>query len=223
MTKEQFILYMQRPELLDQDSIVGLKEMIEDYPYFQAARMLYLRNLRNINSYRFEAELVKHALFIPDRTMLFRLLNVPASGDEFQLLPFDQEVFDDLFEKENTLHADELELQTPAVYQFVADQKISSLSGQEKDPDLIDKFIAENPTIVPAASGQMNHDETENNQVEEIDDSLITETLAGIYVKQGLCEEALRAYEKLSLKFPEKNSYFASQIEKIKKLISKDL
>jgi hypothetical protein len=42
-------------------------------------------------------------------------------------------------------------------------------------------------------------------------------------VKQGLYKEALSAYAKLSLKFPEKNSYFVAQIEKVKKLISKDL
>ena len=45
---------------------------------------------------------------------------------------------------------------------------------------------------------------------------LITETLAQIYAFQGNINKAIRAYEILSLKFPQKSVYFASLIEKLK-------
>ena len=49
-------------------------------------------------------------------------------------------------------------------------------------------------------------------------DDFITETLAKIYIEQGHFDKAINAFEKLILKFPEKNTLFASQINEIKKI-----
>ena len=47
------------------------------------------------------------------------------------------------------------------------------------------------------------------------DDDLVTETLASIYADQGNFDKAIKAFEKLQLKYPEKRVYFAGRIKKI--------
>jgi len=92
-------------------------------------------------------------------------------------------------------------------------------SKKQLQADLIDRFIVANPRIEP------NREKT-NVPVEDISKpyteekgGFVTETLARIYVSQGYYSKAIDIYEKLSLKFPEKSSYFASQIEKVKEYI----
>ena len=46
----------------------------------------------------------------------------------------------------------------------------------------------------------------------------MTETLAKVLMKQKKYNKALEAYQILGLKYPEKNSFFANQIKKIRKL-----
>ena len=54
-------------------------------------------------------------------------------------------------------------------------------------------------------------------------DGFMTETLARIYVEQKNYIKAIQSYKILSLKYPEKNSFFASQIKVVQKLIKENL
>jgi|WetSurMetagenome_2_1015567.scaffolds.fasta_scaffold02722_5 hypothetical protein len=85
--------------------------------------------------------------------------------------------------------------------------------------DLIDKFILTNPRIEPRIEKNEHPAEDLAKPSAEEKGSFITETLAKIYVAQGYYSKAIEIYEKLSLKFPEKSAYFATQIEKIKNII----
>ena len=68
----------------------------------------------------------------------------------------------------------------------------------------------ENPSFFSAT-------ETAKKSLSENDD-FITDTLAKIYKEQGHFDKAINEFEKLILKFPEKNTLFASQINEIKKI-----
>jgi hypothetical protein len=87
--------------------------------------------------------------------------------------------------------------------------------------ELIDKFIIANPKIEPSRDKTYVLSEDISKPFVEEAGGLVTETLAKIYVSQGYYSKAMDIYEKLSLKFPEKNSYFAAQIEKVKEYIKK--
>lgn len=93
-------------------------------------------------------------------------------------------------------------------------------ASEIKNSELINKFLKEEPRIKPKPIQENEQTDISTSSVEEHED-FITDTLAKIYIKQGNYTKAISAYEKLSLKFPEKNSYFASQIEEIKKYINK--
>ena len=95
----------------------------------------------------------------------------------------------------------------------------SKHSLRQIQSDLIDKFIIANPRIEPVRGKPDNPVEDISKPFTEKRDDLVTETLARIYIKQGYYSKAIGIYEKLSLKFPEKSSYFASQIEIVKELI----
>jgi tetratricopeptide (TPR) repeat protein len=100
------------------------------------------------------------------------------------------------------------------------------LDTEQEDEDskpgktqLIDRFIENNPKLVPRNEDQPQIDISEESVKEH--DGIFTDTLAKIYVKQGYYNKAIFTYEKLILKFPEKSDYFAGQIEAIKKLTNK--
>jgi len=94
-------------------------------------------------------------------------------------------------------------------------------SAKQLQSDLSDKFIIANPRIEPNRDNTNHPAEGLSQPYVEQEGGFITETLARIYVSQGYYSKAIDIYERLSLKFPEKSSYFASQIEKVKEYIKK--
>ncbi len=87
--------------------------------------------------------------------------------------------------------------------------------------ELIDRFIIANPRIEPVKE----HDDIPLTDISrpytEEKEGFLSETLARIYIKQGYYSKAINIYEKLSLKYPEKSSYFASLILEVQELIKK--
>ena len=88
--------------------------------------------------------------------------------------------------------------------------------------NLIEKFIQEKPRIVPKPILEVSPQEDISQASVVEKHEFLSETLANIYVKQKLFDKAITIYSKLSLKYPEKSSYFANQIEKVNQQINKN-
>ena len=134
--------------------------------------------------------------------------------DETDLLDLDLEI--------------ELDLEDGKTIGYSEEESFTEIPEQETlkskkhlQSELIDKFIIANPRIEPNRDKAVVTNEDISKPFVEESGGLVTETLAKIYLNQGYYSKAMDIYEKLSLKFPEKSSYFASQIEKVKEYIKK--
>jgi len=107
----------------------------------------------------------------------------------------------------------EFDLENPPIEEKTSNKLLQS--------ELIDKFIIANPRIEPNREKSNLPPEDIAKPFVEEEGGFVTETLARIYINQGYYSKAIDIYEKLCLKFPEKSSYFASQIEKVKEYIKK--
>ena len=184
--------------LLNENTAVELKNLTEKYPWFQLAWLLYLKNLKHIESPDYNSVLKKTAVRISDSKLLYNFLNSGFQKKQYKI------------EFENQIQVlDESEI-------------------ENHGNSLIDKFLSSNSGKIRNFHDEVNGTELEN-RIEIIEkstaenDDIITETLAAIYLQQKNYEKALDAYKKLSLKYPEKSIYFATQIKEIEKIKNTNL
>ncbi|MCP9198911.1 hypothetical protein MKO06_03265 [Gramella sp. GC03-9] len=81
--------------------------------------------------------------------------------------------------------------------------------------ELIEEFISKNPKIKPGETTRKGNLAEQSISSQE---SLMTETLAKVYLEQKNYKKAIQAYKILILKNPEKSGFFADQIRAIEKL-----
>ncbi len=196
MQKKGFFDILHNKAALDAPSAEGLNAVVCKFPYFQAAYVLYLKNLKEISHPDFGPVLKKVAVMVPDRKRLYRFLKT-----KHEIIPEGESVGQ-------------------------RNQQGFKLEGVEEENQsknlLIEKFLSSNAGKISRSSEGEGHSRDFENEVvrksAEEDDGIVTETLATIYLQQKKYDKALNAFRKLSLKYPEKSVYFASRIEEIERL-----
>lgn len=150
---------------------------------------------------------------IPEKMFIIPEINLSGSHEE---LSAELALLD---EKRKSL--DELKALIAARLKAMEEEKLQKEESAEvpkkklSRKELIDKFIAENPSISKPKAEFYNPISVAQNSIIDKGD-IVSETLAKIYFKQGYFDKAISIYEKLSLNNPEKSIYFAAQIEMIK-------
>ncbi len=84
--------------------------------------------------------------------------------------------------------------------------------------EIIDQFIKAQPSITAKSRAEIaSAGDLTEIKTGEFADNVISETLVEILIRQGKKEKAIEVLKKLIWKFPQKKTYFAAQIEDLKK------
>ncbi|WP_297794189.1 hypothetical protein [uncultured Eudoraea sp.] len=301
MNVADFTFLLQHPEkVLEPVQTNQLEDILKEYPYFQSARALHLKGLKNLNSFKYNNALKVTAAHTADRDILFDFItneeflqNSIADTISGKTLPLEeQEILSEEVEPnpdadthliddskdhplpQNIKDADnildpslfaskdpevdkdlaaikkakeELELGKPLPFtkrekhsfgEWLQLTSFKSIKREKKESEteeikdipfpleenlqkkknfeLIDRFIENKPKIVPSENLSSDINIKESTKFDK--NELMTETLAKVYLEQKKFKKAIQAYKILSLKYPEKSSFFANRIKAVRKL-----
>ena len=215
-----------------------LAEIVEVFPFFQAARYLYLDCLQQRSAVSVDEELAALALHTHDREILYKAFGPHRSIEEkteaekadesiklsagifsFEGRPASADQ-DELIQETGR----ELVPESYGAYDLEKEFHSEELSRDEPEPDkpikqnrsrdVIDRFLKGETGDSAAFKPKL---EVPVEDAFKVPDDLISETLAKIYIKQEKFKEAISVYERLALAEPEKKAYFARLIEDLKK------
>ena len=199
LSKDNFNNLVKNPNDINLDQSISIKKIIKKYPYFQTARIIELIGLKKFNNIRFNNALKTSSIYSTDRSVLYEIIELEKISSN-ETLP--------ILSLEKTKNS------------FIKWLKVSKQVSNPKSSQnsLIESFLSVNPKIDPYKKIS-NTDLSAGFKLSKKE--YMTETLAKIYFEQNKFEEAIKAYEILCLKYPEKISLFVDQIKTIKSSLKK--
>ena len=221
----------------NRDQFESLIKVLEQHPNFHWVRAHYLKAVQALDPESFDKNLSHTAIATFDRELLYEFFETqtqplkqtesrPNTKDESVVVPEEnqktvkEEIKLQPKEEEQIVDSLQSESETMRFSEwagYLKARKVPEKQLKLNDKfELIDSFLSKQGKIIPDKSATNKEDLSEKSWTAS--DELMTETLAKVFVKQKKYNNALEAYQILSLKYPEKNSFFADQIKEIKRL-----
>ncbi len=260
MNISEFTSLLEHPNTISIEQTEAIEEIINSYPYFQAARIVHLKGLKNQQSYKYNTTLKTAAAYTTNRTVLFDFITadtldasnaiekqqnlidtnevVDVEVVKIPLISSTVETIDPELSNKNIktieqkleigkplsfdiseMHSFSEWLQLTTIKPIEREEIIKTKAAEQQDSkkvkrfDLIEQFIKSKPKI--KASETIKNIDVSFESIKE-DGTLMTETLARVYLEQKKYDKAMQAFRILSLKYPEKSSFFADRIKAIK-------
>ena len=236
MNREKFDNFIENYDSKEEILVSQMALLIEKYPYFQLPRFFLTKSLKDQNKNGLDMALNQLALYTANRGLLKQKIESKVKSTKKVK---DTKPSNTTKKIQNNLQSiakeKKLKSQSNKKVRFSKDLKLSFLDwikyteenqniqiqeSKKLEPlknklSIIDRFIEADPKISPMEK---------NEPIESLingdfnSEELMTESLAKILLRQKKYKKAIKAYKILSLKYPEKNVFFAGQIQKIKKL-----
>ena len=201
LDKNKISHLLKNPKQITLDESLSIKKVIKQYPFFQIARIIELIGLKKYDHLRFNKALKNCAIYSTDRSVLYDIIeHKKINTNSFSI----ENIKILSSEKTNNSFIDWLNISKPV--------------SENINKTLISDFLKTNPKI---SSNKVKSNENLANNFKLSKKEYMTETLAKIYFEQKKYSEAIKAYEILCLKYPEKISLFADQIKTIKNSLTK--
>ena len=204
INKIKFLKLLVDPNSIGLEESNAIEKIIQEYPYFNVARIIQSLGYKNHKSTKFSSSLKKCSINSLDRSVTREIIDLEKVNFSIKIEELKNQVLKD--SKEDKV----------SFLSWLEKTKNIENNSKANISNLINDFLESNQKLNPGS-------ETKNKKISKGSkisaNEYITETLAKIYLEQEKYNKALKAYEILSLKYPEKISLFANQINKIKKLI----
>lgn len=221
MNKEHYLDLLFSAEALRTTATSTLEQLCLEFPYCQLSRMLYTRKLLLDEDIHYERNLQKTAIQVSSRAALFRFLKLEKPNPE--AAPEQAPAPEMTNQEGESINIKEITASPLSFSAWLKNQQ-SSIPQEKEKPKKTHKEKTLNASIKspeklpkPKINKALASKDLSQQSVRE-NEALVTETLAKVYLDQGLHNKAIKAYEILSLKYPQKSAFFADRIQKIREL-----
>jgi len=213
MKVEQFIELIDNPGTLAETHIASIEKILNDYPFFQSAHLLYAKALKNSKHINYHNALKRTAVIAGNRAVLYRLINQPITQQTAPIIIEDKAEI----EKEEIKHEVKSEIK-PEIVQEAAPEIVPEAKIEKADPPPINYIY----TIVNNERPTVNQVEPEK-PVDGVKPQTLDEIVLNPVVEAYIETEILKINEKepeIKIEEPQSFTQWLKQLPAISKQLS---